>query len=168
MAGAIFSGAPNVRAFCCHQAQVGGGADFSGLDETSLVEDRQMLFDRHEVGGSMTGGRIDVIADQNSSSGSEQTVELSVELRDAACVAQLVHGLKRDNEIEAGGYAVGPVCLFKIPLHENSLVFELGQTLPAKVEHLRREVDQRIARDLTIFQQRFGEESRSAAELEDR
>ena len=35
-----------------------------------------MLFDRHEVGGSMTGGRgrIDVIADQNGSSGKQQAV----------------------------------------------------------------------------------------------
>jgi len=49
-----------------HQAQVRGAADFSCVDETSFLEGRQMLFDRHEMGGSMTGrrGRIDVITDQ--------------------------------------------------------------------------------------------------------
>ena len=67
-----------------------------------------MLFHRHEMGGSMTGGRgrIDVIANQNGSSGKQQAVELTIKLRDAARVAKLVHGLERDDEIEAG---VNPV-----------------------------------------------------------
>ena len=93
-----------LRLFRPHQAQVCGGADFSWIDEASFLERRQVLFDRHEMGGSMTGrrGRIDVIANQNSSSGKQQAVELSIKLRDAARVAELVHGLERDDEIEAG------------------------------------------------------------------
>ena len=64
-----------------------------------------MLFDRHEMGGSLTGGRgrIDVIANQNGSSGKQQAVKLSIKVRDAARVSKLVHGLERDDEIEAGG-----------------------------------------------------------------
>ena len=56
------------------------------------------------MGSSLTGGRrrIDVIANQNGSSGKQQAVELSIKLRDAARVAELVHGLERDDEIEAG------------------------------------------------------------------
>jgi hypothetical protein len=55
-----------------------------------------MLFDRHEMGGSMAGGRgrIDVIANQNGSSGKEQAVRLAIKVRDAARVAKLVHGLE--------------------------------------------------------------------------
>ena len=63
-----------------------------------------MLFDRHEMGGSMTGprGRIDVIANQNGSSGKQQAVELSIKVRDAARVSKLMHGLERNDEIEPG------------------------------------------------------------------
>ena len=43
-----------LRLFRPHQAQVGGGADFSGVDETDFLERRQVLFDRHEMGGTMT------------------------------------------------------------------------------------------------------------------
>jgi len=59
-----FLKSPALGPLCRHQAQVGGRADFSGVDETSLVEGRQMLFDRHEMGRPMIGGRrgIDVIA----------------------------------------------------------------------------------------------------------
>jgi hypothetical protein len=55
-------------------------AEFSCVDETSFLERRQMLFGGHEVGGSITGGRggIDVIANQNGSSGNQQAVELSI------------------------------------------------------------------------------------------
>ena len=77
-----------------------------------------MLFDRHEMGRSMTGGRrrIDVIANQNTSAGNEQAVKLLVKLRDAARMAELVHGLQRDDEIEAGENRCCPIVLFKIQL----------------------------------------------------
>ena len=85
--------------FCCHQAQVGGGADLSRLDKTNFLERRQVLFDRHEMGGAMTGGRrrIDVIANQNSSAGNEQVVKLRIKLWNTARVTELVHGLQRDD-----------------------------------------------------------------------
>ena len=88
-----------LRLFRPHQAQVGGGADFSWIDEASFLERRQVLFDRHEMGGSMTGrrGRIDVIANQNSAAGNEQAVKLRVKLWDTARVTELVHGLQRDD-----------------------------------------------------------------------
>ena len=65
--------------FCRHQTQVGGGADLSWVDKASFLERRKVLLDCHEMGGSMAGGRgrVDVIADQNSSAGNEQAVELS-------------------------------------------------------------------------------------------
>ena len=40
---------------CRHQTQVGGGADFSWVDKTNFFERREVLFDRHEMGGAMTG-----------------------------------------------------------------------------------------------------------------
>ena len=95
-------------------------------------------------------------------------MELSIKLGDAACVAQLVHGLERDDEIEAGANPRCPIGFFEIRLNENRSVLKLFQTTAAKLQHLRREVDERVARDLATFQQRFGEKSRSAAELEDR
>jgi hypothetical protein len=157
-----------LRLLCRHQTQVCGGADFSCVDETNFLEGRQVLFDRHEMGGSMTGarGRIGVIANQNGSSGKQQAVELSIKLRDAARVAELVDGLERDDEIEAGANPRRPIGFFEIRLDENRPVLKLCQASAAKVQHLRREVDQRVARDLTMFQQCFGEKSRSAAELE--
>jgi len=58
-----------------------------------------VLFDRHEMGGAMTGGRrrIDVIANQNSSAGNQQAVKLGIELWDTARVTEFVHGLQRDD-----------------------------------------------------------------------
>jgi len=63
-----------------------------------------VLFDRHEMGRPMSGGqrRIDVVANQNSSAGNEQSVKLSIKLGDTARVTELVHGLQRDDQIEAG------------------------------------------------------------------
>src|SRR5215472_12549731 len=120
------------------------------------------------MGGAVTGGRIDVVADHDSSAWSEQVVELRVKLRDSACVAEFVHGLQRDDEIEASGNRIGPSLLFEIRLNEDGSVFVFCEAASAELQHLRREIDQRVARDVTIFQQRFGEEARSAAQLEDR
>ena len=52
---------------------------------------------------------------------------------------------------------------FEIRLNENRPVSKLCQATAAKLQHLRREVEQRVARDLATFQQGFGEKSRSAA-----
>src|SRR5687768_8503272 len=141
-----------------HQAQACGGTDFSSVDETSFLERRQMFFDRHEMGGSLTGGRgrIDVIADQNGSSGNQQAIELSIELWDATRVSKLVHGLERDDEIEAGANPRCPIGFFEIRPKENRPILKLCQPTAAKVQHLRREVDQGVARDFAIFQQCFG------------
>jgi len=70
------------------------------------------------MGHAMTGGRrrIDVIANQHPSSRNKQRVKLSIELWDAARVTELVHGLQRDDEIEAGRNRGGPIVLFKIQL----------------------------------------------------
>ena len=77
-----------------------------------------MFFDRHEMGGAMTGGRrrIDVIANQSTSSWNEQAVKLSIQLWDTARMTELVHGLQRDDEIEAGENRCCPIVLFKIQL----------------------------------------------------
>ena len=63
-----------------------------------------MLFDRHEMGRPMTGGRrrVDVIANQQTSAWNEQAVKLRIKLGDTARVTKLVHGLQRDDQIEAG------------------------------------------------------------------
>ena len=95
-------------------------------------------------------------------------MELSIELRDTARVAKLVHGLERNDEIEAGANPRCPIGFFEIRLNENRPILKLCQASAAKVQHLRREVDQGVARDFAIFQQCFGEKSRSASELEDR
>ena len=86
-----------------------------------------MLFDRHEMGGSMTGGRgrIDVIANQNGSSGKQQAVKLSIKVRDAARVAKLVHGLERDDEIEAGANPRCPIGFFEIRPNKNRPILKL-------------------------------------------
>jgi hypothetical protein len=102
---------------------------------------------------------LHVIANQNGSSGNNQAVELSIKLRDAARVAKLVHGLERDGEIEGGVNPSRSIDFFEIRPDENRPVLKLCQATAAKVQHLRREVDQRVARDLAIFQQCFGEKS---------
>ena len=70
------------------------------------------------MGRPMTGARrrIDVIANQNSFAGNEQAVKLSIQLWDTASMTELVHGLQRDNEIEAGRNRRGAIVLFKIQL----------------------------------------------------
>ena len=97
----------------------------------------------------MTGvrRRIDVIANQKTSAGNEQAVKLSIKLRDTARVTELVHGLQRDDQIEAGRKRRSPVVLLKIQLKKNRPVFELRQAAPAELQHLRRKVDQRVARN---------------------
>jgi hypothetical protein len=84
-----------LRLFCCHHTQVGGGADFSWVAKPHFLERRQVFFDRHEMGGAVTGWwrGIDMIADQNSSAWDEQAVKLSVQLWNTARVAELVDGL---------------------------------------------------------------------------
>ena len=109
-----------------------------------------------------------MIANQNGSSGNKQAVELSIKARDAARMSKLVHGLERNDEIEAGVNPRCPIGLFEIRPNKNRSISKLCQATAAKVQHLRREVDQGVARDFATFQQCFGEKSRSAAELEDR
>jgi hypothetical protein len=55
------------------------------------------------MGRPMTGGqrRIDVIANQKASAGNGQAVKLSVQFWDTARMAELMHRLERDDEIEA-------------------------------------------------------------------
>ena len=83
-------------------------------------------------------------------------------------MAKLVHGLEREDEIEAVRDGSGPIGFFEIRLNENRSLLKRFKATAAKLQHLRREVDQRVARDLAILQQRFGEKSRPAAKLKDR
>src|SRR6185436_7152749 len=112
--------------------------------------------------------RVDVIADQDLSPGNEQFIELRVKRWDAARMTQLVHGLKGNDEIESGRNSIGPVFFFKICLNKNDLVCEFCEPASAELQHLGREIDQRVARDITFVQQGFGEKTRSAAQLENR
>ena len=105
-----------------------------------------MLFDGHKMGRAMGGRGIDMITDQDLSAGNEQFMELCIKLWDAACVTELVHGLKRNDQIEAGRNRVSPSLFFKIPLNENGFVFEVRQPASAEFQHLRREIKQRISR----------------------
>src|SRR5689334_18006657 len=96
--------------------------------------------------------RVNMIADQDLSAGNEQFIELRVKRWDAARVTELVHGLEGDDKIKVGVNRISPVIFFKIPLNENGLVFELRQAFSADVQHLRREIKQRVASDITIIQ----------------
>ena len=63
-----------------------------------------------------------MIADQNSSAGNQQAVELRIKLWDTARMAELVHRLQGDDQIEAGGKRRSPVVLFEIQQNKNGPV----------------------------------------------
>src|ERR1044071_866397 len=83
-------------------------------------------------------------------------------------MTKLVDGLQRNNEIEAGSNTIDPVLFFEICLNKNHAVCEFCETVSAELLHLRGEIKQGVAHDITIIQQSFGEKARSTAQLKDR
>ena len=107
----------------------------------------------------------EVVADEVAAARRQQRADLRVQRRRVVLVAQLVHGLVRDDDVERA-QAVAPGRLAEAAFDEGDARGAFAQALRGELVHRRREVERDVVQVGQRAQQVVGEKARARAEFQ--